>query len=35
MGMSEYYQKLRRCVGKDTLLVPAAAALWVRCPAIR
>lgn len=25
MGMSEYFKKLRRCVGKDTLLVPAAA----------
>lgn len=25
MGMSEYLQQLRRCVGKDTLLVPAAA----------
>jgi len=24
MGMSEYTSRLRRCVGKDTLLVPAA-----------
>ena len=24
MGMSEYTRRLRRCVGKDTLLVPAA-----------